>query len=278
MTALYDICFAGEILEGQDIATVRLKLARLFKADEATVDKLFSGKTQMLKRGCDHETALKYQKAIKQAGAKPVIRSTPASQDQPPVNETRPEESMTAAQRIARLAAAADVAHSSPAPRAVEPEQTPSAEQPDNDIDLAPPGSDVLRPEERPTVATADIDVSAIELMNPGTDLSDTADRAPPAPDTSHLSMGEVGDAIPTLPSTAEQLSPDTSGIMLSPEHSDFSDCAPPPPDAPEVDLSGLDVAPTGADMLEAVYRPELNTQVPPTNHLELADESDPGR
>lgn len=275
MNALYDICFAGEILEGQNLATVRLNLARLFKADEATLDKLFSGKTQMVKRGCDHETALKYQKAIKQAGAKPIIRSAPASQEKPPADETRSDQKLTAAERIAQLAAAADVAPTSPAANPVEPKPTPSTGEQDGDLDLAPPGSDVLRPEERPSATSVEIDTSAIELTSPGTDLSDKKDDAPPPPDTSHLSMGEVGDDIPSLPSNIEPLSPDTSEIVLSPEHSDFSDCAPVPAITPEMDLSGLNVAPTGADILEAAYRPVRDIKVPDIDHLELEHEPD---
>ena len=57
MSERYDICFSGQVLEGHDAETVRDRLAKLFKADRATLDKLFSGKTQIIKRGCDKTTA-----------------------------------------------------------------------------------------------------------------------------------------------------------------------------------------------------------------------------
>ena len=71
MDARYSIYFAGELLDGHDRATVRAGLAKLFNADEATLDKLFSGKAQMIKRGCDKATALKYKQAMERAGAQP---------------------------------------------------------------------------------------------------------------------------------------------------------------------------------------------------------------
>ena len=73
MEVRYNIYYAGTVLEGHDIASVRQQLGRLFKADDVTLDKLFSGQPQMIKRDCDKATALKYQEAMKKAGAKPLI-------------------------------------------------------------------------------------------------------------------------------------------------------------------------------------------------------------
>ena len=58
MEARYNVYFAGQLRAGHDLASVRDQLARLFKADTATLDKLFSGKTQLVKRDCDKATAL----------------------------------------------------------------------------------------------------------------------------------------------------------------------------------------------------------------------------
>jgi hypothetical protein len=274
MDPLYDVCFAGEILENQELSAVRLKLARLFKAEEATLDKLFSGTTQIVKRGCDRETALKYKKAMEQAGAKPIVRANPQDESSPAA--TGAGEAASAAERIARLAGAPDVAPGGPVSASASSEQGSPPQETAGDMTVAPPGSDVLRPEERASESSAEIDTSAIELMESGVDLSDGRGEAPPAPDTSHLSMGAVGDDIPTLASGAEPLSPDISGIALSPANSDFSDCAPPPAAAPDLDLSSLDLAPSGADMLEEAYRPQEDAEAPATDHLELDEDTDP--
>lgn len=294
MTAKYDICFAGDLLENQDRETVRAGLAKLFKADEATLDRLFSGKLQLLKRGCDKDTAVKYKAAIERAGAKPIIRKsaeeTPTPEPSPPVRK------MTAAERIAALAAAPDV-ESGKVPaaqtQATAPEKaqatTNAPEQAqvpvsaaaqtsapdsimDSGISLSPAGSDVLRPEERVHEESVDIDVSALVLSETGTSLAAPSEPPPPAPDTGHLTLGEVGETIPTLKDSTAPLSPDISAIDLAPENSDFSDCARLPAAAPDVDLSSLNLAPSGADMLEENYRQHEETQAPSTDHLELED------
>ncbi|MEH6567668.1 MAG: hypothetical protein V7709_01245 [Halioglobus sp.] len=275
MDPKYDICFAGEILQGQDSSAVKLNIAKLFKADEATLNKLFSGKTQLLKRGCDRETALKYKKAIEQAGGKPLIRAhSDIEKPAPAIPDKPPAAKMTAAERIALLAGAPDVASSGNGTRSsTEPPGGPGARaEVDDAFDLAPPGADVLRPEERTDATPAEVDTSTMSLMEVGTDLSDATAAPGVAPDISHLSMGEVGDDIPTLPASQQTVSPDISGISLSPEDSDFSDCAPTPAQEPDLDLSTLDLAPSGADLLEDSYRKEDDATAPVTDHLQLKD------
>ena len=71
MDPQYDIYFAWEMLDGHEPAAVRAGLGKLFKADDATLDKLFSGKRLLIKRGCDKATALKYKQAMEKAGARP---------------------------------------------------------------------------------------------------------------------------------------------------------------------------------------------------------------
>jgi hypothetical protein len=245
MDPLYDVCFAGETLEGQDLQAVRLKLGKLFNADDAILDKLFSGKTQILKRGCDRNTALKYKKAIEQAGAKPIIRSQSATENS----------SAAAAQSSAGVAAEAAVA--------------PSGDE--NNFNLAPAGADMLRAEERSRQEMPDIDISNIALMETGADLSDGSTEPPPAPDTSHLSMGEVGEDIPNLPDTRTAIAPNTNDISLAPEGGDFSDCAPLDALAPQLDLSAIELAPVGVDVLDEQYRKKgVETSAPDTSHLSL--------
>lgn len=279
MDPLYDVCFAGEILQGQDLDTVKLKFAKLFKADDATVDKLFSGKTQLLKRGCDRETALKYKKAVEQAGAKPVIRtSAPATTAQSP-EPTAPAPApaapkLTAAERIALLAAAPDISSTAPeAPRIME--DAAAATQTDEAaaaFDLAPLGADVLRPEERSAQTTSNIETSSIELMSVGVDLSEATVDTSEAPDVSHLTMGEVGEDIPTLKQTHDIVAPDISAIALSPADSDLSDFSPEPAAEPEIDLSAIELAPSGVDLLEREYRKDNEPVAPKTDHLSLQE------
>ena len=64
----FNIYYAGEVLDGHDAASVREGLAVLFNANDATLDKLFSGATHLIRRNLDREQALRYKAAMERAG------------------------------------------------------------------------------------------------------------------------------------------------------------------------------------------------------------------
>lgn len=269
MEARYNIYFAGQLLEGQDLATVRSNLAKLFNADEQTLDKLFSGKSQLLKRDCDKATALKYKQAIERAGGQPVIKAVQAAKEE----TAAAAPATSAAEKIAALAAApAEIRYgSSEDPRAAETAPAQAATS-DGSVDLAPAGSDVLREDERTTPVTRDIDTSGLSVDATAQRLSEESTAPPAAPDTSHLDMGEVGETIPNLPSHEEPLSPDIDSIDLAPDGTDFSDCAAPPAAEPALDLSELDLAPEGTELIDEEYRKKDQASAPSTDHIALED------
>lgn len=254
MSDSFNIYFAGEIIEEHEPGQVRLRLAKLFNADDATLDRLFSGKQQLIKRSCDRETALKYKQAMERAGARPLIKRAEAgeaaAQAAPPSTAAAP----SAAERIAAVAAGTD---------------------PDNpgaggSLRLDPPGADVLRPEERAVVTPVEIDTSGLSTAAPGERLSAESAPPPPAPDTSHLTLGAVGEQIPNLDPGAPPTPPATDGISLAPEGTDFSDCAPEAPPDLNLDLSGIEVAPPGSELLEPGERKRTTPPPPATDHLSL--------
>ena len=221
MDTRYDVMFAGELLDGQDEATVRRNLGRLFKAGEQTLDKLFSGKPQLLKRDCDADVASKYRDAIERAGGKPIIRQVPRN--------------------------------------------TPS------DLTLAPPGRDVLRPEERSATPSAVSEPPSLDVAEVGARLAAPTAPAPPAPDTSHLTLGEVGETIPTLERNSAVAPIPDSGLSLAEPGSDLLESSSRPA-AREVDVSGISLAPPGADVLESQYRKRDTAAAPDTSGISLAD------
>jgi hypothetical protein len=239
MSARFDVLFAGQLLEGHDASEVRLKLGRLFKADEATLDKLLSGKPQILKRDADEATARKYQQALATAGALALLRPC--------------EEGLSAAP------------------------PTPAARAPQTGLALAPPGSDALAPEERAPAMAPSITAPDLDLARAGERLAEPAPPAPPAPDTSHLSLGEAGEHIPGLPSPTPVAVTPSSSLAMEPQGGDLSDCAPAPAAAPAVDLSHLELAAVGADVLEEQYRKQETTAAPDTRHLSLEEQSRAG-
>lgn len=262
MNELYDVYFAGQVQEGHDPGQVRAQLGKLFKANEQTLDRLFSGKPSAIKRGCDRDTALKYKTAMERAGAVPVIRA-----QQNAATEAAPR---TAAERIAALAASPDeVGYQQGSTPAAATDATPQSE---NGIVLAPPETDVLREDERATPVTREVDTSGLEVDNAAERLSEESSPPPLNLDTSHLSMADAGEEIPNLPSSETPLSPDTSAITLSESGADFSDCAAPQAPPPELDLSDMAVEPPGSDILEEQYRKKDEGEMPSTDHLSLGD------
>ncbi|TXS95467.1 hypothetical protein FV139_06150 [Parahaliea maris] len=290
MEPLYNVYFAGEVLPGQDSATVRQRVQALFKADEQTLAKLFSGKAQLIKRECDKATAVKFKQALERAGAKPVIKRLPATdpaagpESPPTAAQSAPADAppMTMAERLAALTgdqAPAEPpsgplseprAQPQPAAGAETEASTAQAEAGEGPFELSPPGSDVLRPQERAQPVHRDVDTSALSLAAAGERLSEEPPPPPAAPDTGHLSVAATGETIPNLPRDTDVPAPDTSAIDLAPEGSDFSDCAAPPAEPPELNLDDMEVAPAGSELLESQYRKEDPVNAPDTSHLSV--------
>jgi hypothetical protein len=277
MEERYNVYFAGQVKAGADAGNVRAQLAKLFNANEATLDKLFSGTPQLIKRECDRATAQKYQTAMERAGAVPVIkRAEPAAAATPPVHNSAPaSKPMTAAERIAALAAAPDEVRFKQSSREAAPLSAASAPTSvaDNDgIALAPPGTAVLRESERSTPVIREVDTSGLALDKTATRLSNVPAPPPAAPDTSHMSMGAVGESIPNLVSQAVPLSPNLDGLELSAKGTDFSDCAAPEHEPLELDLSAFAALPPGTATKEEQQRQPLPVAVPSTDHISIQE------
>ena len=65
----YKLVFEGKIAAQTDIAIVKKKLMALFKSGPGDIERLFSNAPVVIKKGLDHSTASKYQKAIENSGA-----------------------------------------------------------------------------------------------------------------------------------------------------------------------------------------------------------------
>lgn len=180
----YDIYFRGDVLPGQDEQQVKAAIAQLFKATDAKLAQLFSGKINTIKKSVDKATAAKYQQAFKKAGAKAVI--TLAKE------ETGNE--------------------------SAEPVKQPSASaSSDDDWGVLPAGSDLLKPEERRQVPAVEVDTSAIKMVSPFTEEVETEKPVPPAPDTTHITVAPVGeDMNPDRPTPVPDLELDLSDFSVA--------------------------------------------------------------
>lgn len=269
MEERYNVYFAGQVLEGCDLSSVRDKLAKIFNADQATLEKLFSGRAQLIKRDCDQATALQYREAMERAGAIPIVKLTDTAAN----NKTAPVRTLTAAEKIAALAAAPDanLYSSGASGAALQTAHQAAADEPGG-IALAAAGTEVLRAEERAAPLVREVDTSGLAVDTAAKRLSEEAPPPPAAPDTRHLSMGDVGDTIPNLPRFTAPLSPVIDGLALSAPGTDFSDCAAPEPPALQLDLSALDILPPGTALLEERYRNREQGAVPRTDHISLQE------
>ena len=102
----YNLEFEGKTIPGWDIDEVKANLARLLKANEEKIYQLFSGRRFVLKKNVDHQTAIKINNVLKDAGADCIItplqdgsvttppplpsQSGPGRMDQRPAAATRP--------------------------------------------------------------------------------------------------------------------------------------------------------------------------------------------
>lgn len=158
MAELFNVYFRAELTPGADPAAVRSRLAALFKADEATLDRLFSGRQQLIRRNCSAQDAERYRSAMQRAGAIALV--------QPAVGASQ---------------ASAPAANPSP---------TQSAPSSDG-LSLAEPGA-LLGPP--PAPAPPAPDTSHLSLAEAGEPIPGLDRPAPPPPpDTSSLALAPAG-------------------------------------------------------------------------------------
>jgi uncharacterized Tic20 family protein len=65
---LYNLEFSGQIIPGWDLDEVKDNLAKLLKANEEKILKLFSGDRFLIKKNVDHQTVVKINNVLKDAG------------------------------------------------------------------------------------------------------------------------------------------------------------------------------------------------------------------
>lgn len=75
----YRVIFRAEILEGFSEGAVRAELVRLFSLDPKASEKLFDSPAVVIRSGLDKATALIYEKAMSQAGAKVYLEAHSAT-------------------------------------------------------------------------------------------------------------------------------------------------------------------------------------------------------
>lgn len=226
----YQLVFDGKLADGFSRDEVHENLRRLFKLSETQADHLFQQGAVVVKRDLDAEMAARYQTAFLKAGALVELRGIAA----PPPGQEAAKQQPSASRRGSPLDGS-----ESPKTTLQQPNPLPGEPEPLVAKLAAPatnPGEDVTEPQQ-PTSATdthaiggappsnpsapqrVEASAAAMRLLPPGALITDATEPEPAAPDTSHLSL--IGGEDMTL-----------------------SDCAPPDPEPPTLDLGRYDLEP----------------------------------
>ena len=153
-----EIVFRGDIVPGNTMVEVRDNLRELFKADDAQLAKLFSGRPVVIRRNLDEDAAKRYQQAMERAGAVVQVRQGDGGSKATPQEGKQPVED--------------DIS--------------------DEPWTLFPVGADLLRPEERIKQPQVDLDVADISVAPAGSDVLAANERRQQPPvevDTSHIDL-----------------------------------------------------------------------------------------
>ena len=252
----FNVVFKGEIVPGANAATVRDNVAKLFKANEKVLERLFSGDPIAIKKDVDRAGAMKYRALMKQAGALCYSLDVNADISTVGSNVTSKAASQPTPVKPANTQQAASVAPATETKTSSGTSNETQQQALETGWTLAPAGAILVKAREIESIPMPDI--SGITLADPGVDIIENrvAPVFEPVPDVSNLGLAPVGANV-TDPKPAEKvLLPDVSGIGLAPVGADVSDPVkkdfPKPPD-----VSGLGLAPPGVDLIEPSPKPE---------------------
>lgn len=181
----FEVVFRGDVEPGQSVMEVKEGLAKLFKADPARIEQMFSGKPVVIKGNLDEETALHYQSSLQKVGAVVEIRSN---------------------QPVDSAAQNSNIQGEDPQDDSLEDKNSSQGDTPDSqesdpledfdfDFDVAPIGADVLPDGHKKEFVPADVDTSHLTVSETGSDVLEKKDQRSYEDrdvDTSHLSVEAI--------------------------------------------------------------------------------------
>jgi hypothetical protein len=226
--ARYDLSYKGDLLEGFYADFVKADLKNLFKANDDYIDRLFAGSEQIIKRDVDKATAVKFQQAFKQAGAKLIVRAagTATNQAAPEPKaaigpNTQPAQSTLQTNRTESAATGQFSLTSDPLPNEgaaslVEQHQPPlQAPSKVPDWSVAQAGTTLIAAQAE---VTPSVIAPAFSVAETGADLLVDKPNEPLAPaiDLSRFDLAEPGADIETLSVPVAPLEIDISHIKLT--------------------------------------------------------------
>lgn len=192
---LFEVAFSGRISEGANPDEVKVKVGKMFNADEAKIAQLFSGKRVVIKKNIDKATAAKYKTALDRAGAECEVK---------PMGGSAAAGSASPAKKPAAATAAKPAAAAAPAAAAGDAESA-------YDGEVDPP------PQTDPLGITGDqIEDLSVELAPVGSQMQDSyAEPEEPEFDLTGFDVAPVGADIGSGKKAPDPPPPDTAGLEL---------------------------------------------------------------
>jgi hypothetical protein len=190
---LFEVAFSGKISEGADLDEVKARVGKMFKADDAKIAQMFSGKRMVIKRNLDKAAAAKYGYAFKKAGAVCELKQMSGSAAAPAKKAAPSPATEKPAAPVATLQVDFTTTQNFEEP-APPPNTDPLGISGDQIEDLpasvAPVGSAMQ--DETKEVPEPDIDIAGIDVAPVGSTI-DTAKKEadPPPPDITGLAIKE---------------------------------------------------------------------------------------
>lgn len=197
------VVFRGRVIEGTDPVTVRANLAKLFNADAARIEKMFSGSAVVIKRGLDPEGAEKYRAALARAGAEVELvdlaraapaaaaaqAPTPSAAARVPAAPNVPPQVIPAAfQQKDGPPAALEATMADAGETLVDYQTLPTPDIATDHLSVAEVGATLV---EHQPVAEPAFDLSGLTLDPPGTTIVEPRRVAAPEFDLSALSLAD---------------------------------------------------------------------------------------
>jgi hypothetical protein len=227
----FEIVFHGVLVPGADPAQVKRNFAALFKTEAAKVEPLFSGKRFVIKKGLDQATALKYQKALREAGAVVQVEDAAAAARDALQASLDKAGSAAPAARPAAVPPAAPRAAAPAAPSAPEPQVAAG------NFTMDPVGVILVAPEK---VEPLQVETSHLVLDQPGVTLVAPSAVVPLQVNLSGMTMAEPGVVLKE-PETVPDLKVDTGAMTMAEAGATLVEPAKVTP--PVIDTSNLKLA-----------------------------------
>ncbi len=245
MSEQYRLIYSGEVVEGQHPAVVKKRLAAVLKLDDERMDVLFSGKPVVVKKAIDQRNAARYQEVFNQAGAR--LRVLPLDESAAPGQPQAPASPPTSA-----------------APPTPTTQTTSEAE-----LNILPPGADLLDASERKQDVEADIDTSHLSVQGAVFVVENTLEPHA-VPNVDHITLAELGERLGGETQQDAVVVEVNVDFSLAEVGAILGQLNQTPP--PKIDLDAVDfeIAEPGAQLLD---QPPRKTPPPPdTSHLTVEE------